>query len=98
MPSTARALPGVVAAVGDDVEVLVDGGIRNGLDVCKALALGAKAVMIGRPWAWAVAGQGERGVKRVLRTMRADMEVALGLTGVNDVADLDRTCLIDPPT
>ena len=73
-------------------------GIRNGLDVVKALAMGAKAVLIGRPWAWAVAGRGEAGVKHVLAQIRNDMEVAMALTGVTDVADLDHTALVDPPS
>ena len=97
VPSTARALPPIVEAVGDQLEVLVDGGIRSGLDVAKAVALGAKAVLVGRPWAWAVASNGEDGVVHVLETMKADLRVALGLTGVADVADLDRSCLLGAP-
>jgi L-lactate dehydrogenase (cytochrome) len=95
VPSTVRALPGVVDAVGDQVEVLVDGGIRNGLDVVKMLALGARAVLVGRAWAWAVAGRGERGVRHMLNGMKADIDVALGLTGHTSFADLDRTALYD---
>jgi len=87
-PSTIRALPPVVDAVGDRLEVLVDGGIRSGLDVVKALALGARACLIGRAWAWAVAGGGEAGVAHVLQTIREEMQVAMSLTGVPDVADL----------
>lgn len=94
VPSTTAALPAVVDAVGDDLEVLVDGGVRSGLDVVKLLALGARACLIGRPWAWAVAGGGERGVRQVLSTVRAEMEVALGLTGVTDVADLGPDALL----
>ena len=66
VPSTARALPAVVDAVGDEVEVLADGGVRTGLDVVKMVALGARAVLIGRAWAWAVAARGEAGVRHVL--------------------------------
>ena len=95
VPSTVQALPAVVDAVGDRLEVLVDGGVRTGLDVVKLLALGARAVLIGRAWAWAVAAGGEAGVRHVLDVLRADMDVALGLTGVNDVADLDRSALVD---
>ena len=95
VPSTARALPAVVDAVGGRVEVLADGGVRTGLDVVKLLALGARAVLIGRAWAWAVGARGEVGVRHVLEVLRADMDVALGLTGVNDVADLDRSSLVD---
>ena len=93
VPSTARALPGVVDAVGDEIEVLVDGGVRTGLDVVKMHALGARAVLIGRAWAWAVAGRGETGVRHVLSVMKADIDVALALTGQTSLADVDRSAL-----
>ncbi len=96
VPSTITALPPIVDAVGDQIEVLVDGGIRSGLDVVKALALGARACLVGRAWAYAVAARGEKGVTHVLRILRGEMEVALGLTGVTDVRDLDRSAVIDP--
>jgi L-lactate dehydrogenase (cytochrome) len=96
-PSTIRALPAIAAAVDDEVEVLLDGGIRSGLDVTKALALGANAVLIGRAWAFAVAGDGQAGVAHVLDIIRKEMEVALALVGVNDVADLGEQILLDPP-
>ncbi len=98
VPSTARALPAVVDAVGGEVEVLADGGVRNGLDVVKMLALGARAVLLGRAWAWAVAGRGEAGVRHVLAVMRADIDVALGLTGRTSVRELDRSALYGPST
>jgi L-lactate dehydrogenase (cytochrome) len=93
VPSTARALPDVVDAVGDQVQVLVDGGVRTGLDVVKLVALGARAVLVGRAWAWAVAARGEAGVRHVLAMFRADIDVALALTGHTSVADLDRSAL-----
>jgi L-lactate dehydrogenase (cytochrome) len=93
VPSTVRALPDIVNAVGDRVEVLADGGVRNGLDVVKMLALGARAVLIGRGWAWAVAARGEVGVRHVLKVIRADIDVALGLTGQNSIADIDASAL-----
>jgi L-lactate dehydrogenase (cytochrome) len=93
VPSTARALPGVVDAVAGQVEVLADGGVRDGLDVVKMLALGARAVLIGRAWAWSVAARGEAGVRHMLRVMKADIDVALGLTGHTSVTDLDRSAL-----
>ena len=96
VPSTARALPAIAEAVGDQVEVLVDGGIRTGLDVVKMVALGARAVLIGRAWAWAVAARGEAGVRHVLRVMQADIDVALGLTGQTSIAGIDRTALYSP--
>jgi L-lactate dehydrogenase (cytochrome) len=95
VPSTARALPEVVDAVGDQVEVLADGGVRNGLDVVKMMAMGARAVLIGRAWAWAVAARGERGVRHVLRVMKADIDTALGLTGQTSIADVDRSALYE---
>jgi L-lactate dehydrogenase (cytochrome) len=95
-PSTITALPPIVDAVGDAIEVLVDGGIRSGLDVAKALALGARAVFVGRPWAWAVAARGEAGVAHMLKILRSELEVAMSLTGVTDVADLEPTMLLAP--
>ncbi len=96
VPSTAAALPAIAEAVGDELEVLVDGGIRSGLDVVKMLALGAKAALVGRPWAWAVAASGQHGVEHVLSLIREEMEVALALTGVTDVADLSADILLTP--
>lgn len=93
-PSTISALPAIVDAVGDRLDVLLDGGIRSGLDVVKALALGARACLIGRPWAWAVAARGQAGVEHILDVLRADMVVAMALTGVTDVASLDRSVLL----
>jgi L-lactate dehydrogenase (cytochrome) len=97
VPSTRRALPDVLDAVAGRAEVLVDGGVRTGLDVVKMVALGATAVLIGRPWAWAVAARGERGVRHVLKVMRADIDVALALTGHTAVTDLDPSALHEPP-
>jgi L-lactate dehydrogenase (cytochrome) len=96
VPSSARALPDVVSAVGGQVVVLADGGVRSGLDVVKLAALGAQAVLIGRAWAWAVAARGEAGVRHVLRVLKADIDVALGLTGHTAFADIDQSALYDP--
>jgi L-lactate dehydrogenase (cytochrome) len=93
VPSTTVALPGVLDAVGDQIEVLVDGGVRTGLDVVKMIALGARAVLIGRAWAWAVAARGEAGVRHMLDVLRADIDTALALTGRTSVADLDASAL-----
>jgi L-lactate dehydrogenase (cytochrome) len=95
VPSTTRALPDIADAVGDQVEVLADGGVRNGLDVVKMMAMGARAVLIGRAWAWSVAARGERGVRHVLKVMKADIDVALGLTGQTSIADVDRSALYE---
>jgi L-lactate dehydrogenase (cytochrome) len=97
VPSTARALPDIADAVGDEVEVLADGGVRTGLDVVKMVALGARAVLVGRPWAWAVAARGEAGVRHMLDVMRADIDTALGLTGQTSIAAVDRTALSAVP-
>jgi L-lactate dehydrogenase (cytochrome) len=97
VPSTVCSLPEVVDAVGDRVEVLVDGGVRNGLDVVKMVALGARAVLVGRAWAWAVAARGEAGVRHMLEVMRADIDVALGLTGCTSIAAIDRSALARLP-
>jgi L-lactate dehydrogenase (cytochrome) len=95
VPSTTRALPDIADAVGDQIEVLADGGIRTGLDVVKMVALGARAVLVGRAWAWAVAARGEAGVRHVLAVMKADMDVALALTGNTSIADVDRSSLYE---
>ncbi|HWB69465.1 MAG TPA: alpha-hydroxy-acid oxidizing protein, partial [Solirubrobacterales bacterium] len=97
VPSSARALPAVAEAVGDRVEVLADGGVRTGLDVVKMVALGARAVLLGRPWAWAVAARGEAGVRHVLEVMRADVDTALGLTGRTSIAAVDGDALVRRP-
>lgn len=94
VPSTARALPAVVDAIGDQTEVLADGGVRTGIDVVKMRALGARAVLIGRAWAWAVAGRGEAGVRQMLEAMKADVDIALALTGRTSIADVDRSVLV----
>jgi L-lactate dehydrogenase (cytochrome) len=96
VPSTARALPAVADAIGDEVEVLADGGVRTGLDVVKMAALGARAVLVGRAWAWAVAARGEAGVRHVLQGFKADIDTALALTGHTSIADVDRSALYEP--
>jgi L-lactate dehydrogenase (cytochrome) len=98
VPSTSRALPEIVETVGDQIEVLVDGGVRTGLDVIKMMALGARAVLIGRPWAWAVAARGEVGVRHLLEVMKADIDTGLGLTGHTSIGGVDRTALCRPQT
>jgi L-lactate dehydrogenase (cytochrome) len=91
--STARALPRVADAVAGRMPVLVDGGVRSGLDVVRMLALGANFVMMGRAWAYALAAAGEAGVAHVLKLIDAEMRVAMALTGVNKVADIDNEIL-----
>ena len=97
VPSTVRVLPAIADAVGGQVVVLVDGGVRTGLDVFKMIALGANAVLIGRAWAWAVAARGEAGVRHILDVLKADLDVALALTGHTSFAEVDRSALYDAP-
>jgi L-lactate dehydrogenase (cytochrome) len=96
VPSTALALPAVADAIGDQVEVLVDGGVRTGLDVVKMMALGARAVLVGRAWAWAVAAGGEHAVRHMLSVLSADIDTALALTARNSVTEIDSTALYQP--
>jgi len=86
--SGASKLPEIVAAVGSETELLVDGGIRSGVDIFRALALGARGVMIGRPWAWALAGGGEAGLKNLLASLQQELRLAMTLTGVTRIADI----------
>ena len=86
-PATASALPRVVQAVGGAVPVVVDGGIRRGTDVLKAMALGASAVLVGRPAIWGLANAGAAGVAHVLRLLRDELEIAMALTGCATLAD-----------
>ncbi len=94
VPSTTRALPAIADAVGDRLTVLADGGVRSGLDVVRMLALGAKGVLLGRAWAYALAGAGQAGVSHVLRLMDAEMRVAMALTGVTRIDQISRDILV----
>jgi isopentenyl diphosphate isomerase/L-lactate dehydrogenase-like FMN-dependent dehydrogenase len=96
MPASMPALVEVLDAVGDQVEVLVDGGIRRGSDAVRALSLGARAVLIGRAWAYGLAAAGEPGVAKVLSLLRTDMDRTMRLLGCASVHDLDRS-LVDYP-
>jgi pre-mycofactocin synthase len=95
-PAPLRALPAVVDAVGDQIEVLLDGGVRRGSDVVKALALGANAVMIGRAYLWGLAVAGQSGVENVLDVLRGGIDSALLGLGKSDVKELDRTDVVAP--
>ncbi len=91
--STVAKLPSIVRAVDGRAEVLVDGGIRSGIDVYRALALGASGVLIGRAWLWGLAGGGRAGLDRILAGIRDELRLAMALTGVTRVADIGRDCL-----
>lgn len=93
-PAPIDVLPEIVAAVGDKMEILLDGGVRRGSDVLKALALGAKAVLIGRPYVWGLALGGQDGVSHMLELLRAEMTKSLQLMGCPSVHDLDSTWLM----
>jgi pre-mycofactocin synthase len=96
-PATIRVLPAVAAAVGDQIEVLLDGGIRRGPDVVKALALGARAVMIGRAYLWGLAANGQAGVENVLDVLRNGIDATLLGLGCASIADLTPGHLVIPP-
>ncbi|MDP3329710.1 alpha-hydroxy-acid oxidizing protein, partial [Parvibaculum sp.] len=92
-PATLDALPAIREEVGDRTTVFVDGGIRSGLDIVKAMAQGADACLLGRAWAFALAAQGEAGVKAMLGTMRQEMHVAQALTGFTRARDIDGSAI-----
>src|SRR5689334_14826470 len=95
--ATIEALPEVVAAVGGRIPVLVDGGVRRGTDVFKALALGAKAVGIGRPMLWGLGAFGEAGVERVLAILQAELKLTMGNCGTQKLADITRSYVASSP-
>ncbi|QIZ37961.1 pre-mycofactocin synthase MftD [Saccharopolyspora sp. ASAGF58] len=95
-PATIRVLPSIVDTVGDQIEVLLDGGIRRGSDVVKALAMGARAVMIGRAYLWGMAAGGERGVHNVIEILRSGIDSALLGLAKSSVHEVDRGDLVIP--
>lgn len=92
--STTKALPPIKQAIGDDLTVLVDSGIRSGLDVVRMLALGAQGVLLGRSMAYALAADGQRGVENMLDIFAREMRVAMTLTGVTSIAQIDESTLV----
>jgi L-lactate dehydrogenase (cytochrome) len=94
VPSTAHMLPTIAAAVGDRLTVLADGGVRSGLDVVRMLALGARGVLLGRAWAYALAGGGQAGVAHMLQLVEAEMRVAMALTGVTRIDQIGPDILV----
>jgi 4-hydroxymandelate oxidase len=95
LPATIDALPRVAKAVGGRIPILLDGGVRRGTDIIKAIALGASAVLIGRPYLYGLAVAGAAGVSAVVRILRNELEAGLALTGRATVAAIDRTVLWD---
>jgi len=96
-PAPIRALPAVADAVGHQIEVVLDGGVRRGSDVVKALALGAKAVMIGRAYLWGLSANGQAGVENVLDVLRGGIDSALLGLGRSQVTELTRDDIVAPP-
>lgn len=94
VPSTASALPAIADAAGDRLTVLADGGVRTGLDVVRMLALGAKGVLLGRAWAYALGARGQAGIEHLLKLIEAEMQVAMSLTGVTRISEIDREILV----
>jgi len=97
-PASLRVLPEVVSAVNDQIEVWMDGGIRRGTDILKAICLGARAVLCGRAYAYGLAAAGEAGVERTIQILRADLERNLRLLGCASIAALDRSYVNVPKT
>jgi L-lactate dehydrogenase (cytochrome) len=95
--STARALPPIVEAVGHQLAVLADSGVRSGLDVVRLMAQGARGVLLGRAWAYALATAGQAGVRQLLTLIENEMRVAMALTGCTALAQLDRSILVAKP-
>jgi isopentenyl diphosphate isomerase/L-lactate dehydrogenase-like FMN-dependent dehydrogenase len=92
------ALPEVVAAVPDEFTVIFDSGIRTGADIIKALALGARAVLVGRPWVWGLALGGEAGATAVLRGLLADLDLSMAMCGLHSIEEIDSNVLAHAPT
>ena len=88
-----EVLPEIVEAVGDKLTVLFDSGIRTGVDILKALCLGAKAVLVGRPWVYGLAIAGKAGAKEVLQGLLADLDQSMGLSGIRTMADCKRSMI-----
>ena len=93
-PSSISALPAIVAAVGDKIEVWMDGGIRSGQDVLKAWALGARGTMIGRAMAYGLGAMGEAGVTRALQILHKELDVTMAFCGHTNIANVDKRILV----
>lgn len=94
VPSSISQLPALVKTVNQQVPIMLDGGVRTGIDVLKAVALGAQGVLIGRPWAWALGGAGQQGVEQLLADMQHELKIAMALCGVNSIAEITPEVLL----
>ncbi len=97
-PATIRVLPGIVDAVGGEIEVLLDGGVRRGSDIVKALALGADAVMIGRAYLWGLAANGQAGVENVIDVLRDGIDTTMRALGKSSIKELAAADVLAPPS
>jgi L-lactate dehydrogenase (cytochrome) len=95
--SSISMLPKIVDAVGDQTEVLFDGGVRTGMDVERALALGARGCLIGRSYVWGLGAYGEAGVAKTIEIIKKELDVSMALTGVSTIAEIGPNVLVDPP-
>jgi isopentenyl diphosphate isomerase/L-lactate dehydrogenase-like FMN-dependent dehydrogenase len=98
MPATIDRLPRVADVVRDDAQLLLDSGIRRGTDVLKALALGARAVLVGRPQAWSLAAAGQQGVSQMLGFLREELENAMISCGCRNISQINSDLLLDAPS
>ncbi len=94
---TVEALPEIIEAVDNKVEVYLDGGIRRGTDVIKAIALGAKAVLLGRAYLWELAVDGQQGVESILGIFKAEIDCAMAQSGCKSISDIDRSVIYNLP-
>jgi L-lactate dehydrogenase (cytochrome) len=95
-PSSISALPKIVDAVGAEIEIMFDGGIRSGQDVLRALALGARSCMIGRSYIYGLGAGGEAGVAKAIEILRKELDVSLALCGGKSIGDIDRQLIAQP--
>lgn len=98
VPASIDALPAIANRVGGQMAILLDGGIRRGIDIFKALALGASAVLVGRPYLWGLAAGGAEGVSRVVEILRTELEMTMGLVGCTQLSKVSREFLFSSPT
>lgn len=94
VPATIEALPEIVEAVGSKIDVMIDGGIRNGTDVFKAIALGAKLVFVGRPVIYGLAVNGQKGVESIFDILKTELDLTMALTGVSHVQDINSNYVV----
>ena len=94
-PSSISALPRIVDAVGGDIEIMFDGGIRSGQDVLRALALGARSCLIGRAYIFGLGAGGQAGVAKAIEIIRNELDVTMALCGVSSVRDMDRRVIVN---